>query len=529
MGIKVLFVYPNSYGMNMLPPAIALLSAVLKEKGHSVELFDTTYYKPDFNTDSDGTKVERLNVLPFGAGGFTPEIKTDWRDDFKNHVHSFNPDLIAMSSTEDMWELGLQMLEEIENHITKNQTPVLVGGVFPTFAPHIAIDHRLINLVCVGEGENAIRTLCERIEKGQSFNDVTNLWVKNVDGSIDKNPISDPVDVNAMPMMDITLFEEQRLMRPMAGKWYKMLPMETMRGCPYKCTYCNSPDQMDLYSAATPQSSYFRKKNLDIVYKELKYFKDEVGVEYNYFWADTFLALSDKEFDEFCEMYSDIKLPFWMQTRPETLTDYKVKRLKEVGLHRFNVGIEHGNDEFRRKILRRHWKNKDIIEALKIPERHGVQFTCNNIVGFPTETRELAMETVELNSHVNADSQNMNAFVPFHGIPLRKMCEDLGLVEPGQITKCVTNDPQIDMPQFPKEEVLGLTKCFVLYVKFPKNRWKDIRRAEKDTPEGRKILSELREECQDKHFPKNTGSKSDEDKSVADLEYGMEYPTSPHP
>ena len=98
MGIKVLFVYPNSYGMNMLPPAIALLSAVLKKEGHSVELFDTTYYKPDLGTDSDGTKVERLNVLPFGSGGFTPEIKADWRDDFKDQVHSFSPDLIAMSS-----------------------------------------------------------------------------------------------------------------------------------------------------------------------------------------------------------------------------------------------------------------------------------------------------------------------------------------------------------------------------------------------------------------------------------------------
>ena len=57
---------------------------------------------------------------------------------------------------------------------------------------------------------------------------------------------------------------------------------------------------------------------------------------------------------------------------------------------------------------------------------------------------------------------------------------------------------------------------------------KDIRRAEKDTPEGRKILSELREECRDKYFPKNTESASDKDQSLADLEYGVEYPTSPH-
>ena len=72
---------------------------------------------------------------------------------------------------------------------------------------------------------------------------------------------------------------------------------------------------------------FFRKKRIDLVYKELKYFKDDLGVEYNYFWADTFLAWTSSEFEEFCEMYQDIKLPFWMQTRPETISDYKIKKL----------------------------------------------------------------------------------------------------------------------------------------------------------------------------------------------------------
>ena len=531
MGIKILFVYPNSYGMNMLPPAIALLSAVLKKEQHQVELFDTTYYKSDLSIDSDGTKrdhnaaqVDRLNVIPFGAGGFTPKISENgWRGDFKAKVGSFKPDLIAMSCTEDMWELGLMMIEEVEQYISQNQTPVLVGGVFATFAPEIAIKHPLVDMVCVGEGENAVRTLCERIEKREPYYDVTNLWVKRKDGVITKNSMSDPVDVNKMPMMDLDLFEEQRLYRPMAGKWYKMLPVETIRGCPYKCTYCNSPNQMEIYDTQI-DADYFRKKRMDLVYEELKHFKENVGVEYNYFWADTFLAVSEKEFDEFCEMYSEIKLPFWMQTRPETLTDDKVRRLAEVGLHRFSVGIEHGDDEFRKKILKRSWKNEAIIEALKIPHRYGVQFTCNNIVGFPTETRDLAMKTIELNRHIESDSQNMNAFVPFHGTPLRKMVEEMGFLKPGDITKCLTDRPMLDMPQFSAKEIAGLIKCFVLYVKFPKNRWDEIKRAEEDTPEGRKIFKALKEEFTDRYMPAISEGEPDEIPTVADLEYGMELP-----
>ena len=65
MGIKVQFIYPNTYGMNMLPPAIAIFSSLLKSNGHKIQVFDTTYYAVDFGIDADGTKMERLNVVPF--------------------------------------------------------------------------------------------------------------------------------------------------------------------------------------------------------------------------------------------------------------------------------------------------------------------------------------------------------------------------------------------------------------------------------------------------------------------------------
>ena len=74
--------------------------------------------------------------------------------------------------------------------------------------------------------------------------------------------------------------------------------------------------------------------------------------------ADTFLAYNAKEFDEFCEMYKEINLPFWMQTRPETVTEEKIKKLQKVGLHRMAFGPEHGNEEFRKKILNEGGKTK---------------------------------------------------------------------------------------------------------------------------------------------------------------------------
>ena len=103
MGIKVLFIYPNTYGMNMLPPAVALFSSMLKKNGHQVEIFDTTYYAINYGIDSDGSKMENLNVMPFNMGSKGIRLKnSDWKKDLDNQIKRFNPDLIAISSTEDM-------------------------------------------------------------------------------------------------------------------------------------------------------------------------------------------------------------------------------------------------------------------------------------------------------------------------------------------------------------------------------------------------------------------------------------------
>ena len=525
MGIKVLFLYPNTYGMNMIPPAIALFSAILKKEGHQVQIFDTTYYQIDYGIDSDGSQVDKLSVVPFDMGERGIRLKTTkWKEDLKKQIEDYKPDLLALSCTEDMWELGVLILKEIKDYKLKNNIPTIAGGVFPTFAPEIVIKEELIDLVCVGEGENALVDLCKRIEKKNTdFSDITNCWVKTIGPEylknrnvIRKNPIAQPVDMNENPTIDLSLFEENRLYRPMGGKVYKMFPVETHRGCPFTCRFCNSPDQQRLYKEET-NSSFFRKKRMDLVYKELKHFKEDLGVEYNYFWADTFLAMSSNEFEEFCEMYSDIKIPFWFQTRPEAINEYQLKKLIDVGLDRMAFGIEHGNEKFRREMLDRRWSNENIIEKVKIPKKYGVKFSVNNITGFPKETKKLAFDTIELNRAFDADNSNIHTFVPFHGTPLRKVCEDLGYIKPETITKCLTTDEtSLNMPEYPPHEIAEIRKCFNLYVKFPKNRWKEIERAEKNDKEGNKIFDYLKEEFLEKYMPAPNADPHGSDEPIVD-------------
>ena len=97
------------------------------------------------------------------------------------------------------------------------------------------------------------------------------------------------------------------------------------------------------------------------------------------------------------------------------------------------------------------------------------------------------------------------------------MCEDLGLIKPETITKCLTQNPPIVMSQYPPEEIETVKKCFSLYVKFPKNRWKEIEQAEKNDNEGNKIYEELREEYIEKYMPKPDADPHGEVKDFKNL------------
>jgi len=523
MSFKVLLIYPNQRGMNMLPPAIGLLSSILKGDKNTVELFDTTYYeKLDeagvAEIDSDNIKTEKLMARPYEMPNQITLKTTSVFNDFKIKVESYNPDLLAMSCTEDMFELGILLLKQVRQY----KIPTILGGVFATFAPDLALSFDEIDIVCKGEGEESLRSLCRRMRTGKRFDNIPNLWIKNKNGSIKTN-ITKMVDMDANPLIDMSIFEEARFYRPMGGKVYRMFPVETFRGCPYKCSFCNSPSQEAMYREETGES-YIRRKSFENMRKELLFYKEKMGAQYLYFWADTFFTWKKGEFEQFAEMYQDIGLPFWCQTRIETVREDKMKLLRDIGCARISFGIEHGNEMFRRKWIARPVSNELMLKNFAIVEDSGIPFSVNNILGFPHETRELAFDTIEFNRKINAHDRNAYAFTPFHGTPLRKECERLGYLKNEDISKSLVariDENPLDMPQFPRTEIGKIVKTFNMYVKFPKNRWPEIKKAEEDTPEGNKIYQELKNEFTSLFF-----NEQDENFEAAAMEQQVKSPMS---
>ena len=493
--VRVLFLYPNQRAMSLVPPSIGLFSSLLKKRGIKVDLFDTSTYMIE-GIDSDEIQEQVLTARPVKTDQKLKREKKDVFSELNKRIEEFKPNLIAVSVTESTFLMGIKLLKAIKHH----KIISILGGVFATFAPEKVISYPEIDIICVGEGEGALVELCERLSKKENYDNIENLWVKKKDGTIVKNQIRPPVNLDDNPMIDFDIFDEKRLYRMMAGKVYKMLPIETHRGCPYMCGYCDSPTQNELYWNQT-HKRFFRTRSLNKVREEILYYINKYKADYIFFWADTFFTYTEEEIDKFCEMYKDIKLPFYAQARPETITDYKVKKLKEVGLHRLGVGIEHGNEKFRKEVLNRHYTNKQLIDSLKIVEKHKIPFSVNNIIGLPDETPELVMDTIEINRKIPpADSVSCSIFQPYHGTKLRELSVKRGYITNDVIAPTNADFSILNMPKFPKEKISGLRRTFNMYVKFPKNRWDEIKLAEQFTPEGDAIWQKLREEFIKKFF-----------------------------
>ncbi len=464
---KILFIFPNIQ-MYVLPLSIAYFSSLLKSDGHEVELFEAIY-PPDANAS-----VSENHLLDIRG----PVMRSDAvSDNLIQKTESYDPDLIAMSLTEAAFPFGIYLL----NAIRQYEIPTIVGGVFPTFAPEKVIACEAVSMVCVGEGETALTELCRRMQHGQPYNDIPNLWIRYRDGHIIRNPIAPVTNLDTLPPPDYALFRNTRFYPP-----HGLIPFETHRGCPYQCTYCNSPALSALYQKHT-RTCFFRKRSMAAIRKDLDSLTSECIPTHLYFTSDTFLAWKHMEFDEFIEIYSDYKIPFFCNTRPETITPYRMEKLRSVGLAHLSIGLEHGNEKFRREVIRRRGSNETILKAFHIANDYDVKLSVDNIIGFPGETRELAFDTIRLNRQFEADIRNCYIFAPYHGTRLRDLAIEQGYLENDPVCGWLIQESLLNMPQFPKEQIWFLKQNFSRYISEPESCWPDIEKETSESPFARAL------------------------------------------
>ncbi|MCL4383955.1 cobalamin-dependent protein [Patescibacteria group bacterium] len=337
--------------------AIEFLSSYLKSKGHEVDLvFDPA----TFHTEVIGS--EKLSA------------KFDIRPQLVRQIIEQKPDLIGFSVFTINYQRSLELAKLIKKYLPN--TPIIFGGIHPTSVPELVIKEKSVDMVCVGEGEQALDELLASFKNGESRTDIKNIWFKQGKKVI-KNP-SRPLieDLDSLPFPDKDLY--YRLFPGFFDDYYTI----SSRGCPFACTYCANNVIRQVYKGL---GKPIRRRSPQNIVNELSWAKKRYHLKQLTFVDDVFVQ-DIHWLKEFSRLYRrHVGLPYAMLTHPSFLNEQIAQELVKSGCYFLLFGIQSASENTRHKILNRHESNDDIRRAAKSCHDAGLKFSIDHIFNIPTE------------------------------------------------------------------------------------------------------------------------------------------------
>lgn len=425
--MRILALYPNSYGYHRVPTGLVILMTLLRRAGHTLDLFDTTFYARS-NEDNDLREkagVVKPVTLPFGYEGLG-DAQVDAL--FRDKLAAFAPDLVMVTLIEDNYRYGDRFLRIVKAF--DPALPVLVGGPTPTAAPTVVIEHPCIDWLIQGEGEEAVLEFCDLMERGQDPSGIANLWTMR-DGRPHGNPLRPFIDMDSLPIYDLAPWDERHMLKPYDGRVWRTGYFESSRGCPFQCTYCVNPTiQNELRSAGR----FFRRKSPERTVAEARAHKDRHGIERVVFCDDNFLLMSPAQFADYAQAFvplwnEQVGLPYWISTSAEFIRPDTLAMLKATGCDGIGLGVEAGSEWFRRHVLRRNLSDERLIGTFRLIHEYDIRTTANVMIGFPGESESDVFETARLLRRIAPRSFDVSFASPYVGTGIQRVAAKLGLIE----------------------------------------------------------------------------------------------------
>jgi radical SAM superfamily enzyme YgiQ (UPF0313 family) len=304
-----------------------------------------------------------------------------------------------------------------------SKTPIIAGGPFASVnADRILMDCPYIDCVGIGEGEELLPDYLSHLGHPGSVAGL--VWRKA--GDIVRNtprPIIQDLDRFPYPdrtSLPIEYIESLPLDVPAVLSMDRFCTMQTSRGCPYSCIFCDIPFL---------SSGKWRSRSPDHVLGEMQQLND-MGYRSIYLTDDHFL-LNRKRIDAICRGIIDRKLEFrWgCEGRVDSTAVDQLPIMSKANCMFLAFGVEAGT----RKVLDRLRKNQtpeQVEYAVSAAKRHGIARVHGFfVIGSPGETKEDIMESFHFAARLKLDTFGFNRLCVYRGTPLWKEYIERGLID----------------------------------------------------------------------------------------------------
>ena len=437
--------------MGFPPIGIMSLSSVLKRAGHETRLFDQA--NPDTPNDVIVSEIRR------------------WQ-----------PDLVGLSFLSTTSYPYAKILARALRAAEPN-LKLAFGGVFATLnAELIKKQVPEVDFVCRGDGEQLILDLLGHLDDPAGVAGVT--W-QDAGGQLRHNPprlLDRNLDQWPIPdreSLDLDFVESMPLDVPVVLSRERFTTMQTSRGCPWPCVFCDIP----IFNEGK-----WRSWSPEHVVAELKQL-EEAGYGSVYFVDDHFL-LQPKRIEAICKGIMDegLTIQWGCEGRVDSVCMDLFPAMARANCRTLMFGIESGSQ----KILDRLKKEQTLAQtqaAVAAAKKAGIEIVHGFfVVGNPDETEEDMRATFRFAARLPLDTFAFNRLCVYRGTPLWQEYLQRGLVNDEtdwyKYFKCSSIDPTV----LPGERIHAIRsrelKRLILYkfVRYPRQAFRLMRRLAQSMP-----------------------------------------------
>ncbi len=396
--MRVLLISPPFYRVigfynRYFPFGVTILGTLLKERGHTVLVYDADLTENPTNIDYSQLPLKYEEYLH----AFRDERHPLWQE-ASSVIADFRPELVGISAFTTFAASAFHMASLSKR--TAPRCPVVLGG------PHATVkaDEALavcpdIDFAVRGEGEETLLELIDALGRREpAFGAIRGLSYRSQGKAVQNPPRERCADIDRLPFPERgLLLNENKYSSEDMGL------IMTSRGCPYSCTYCATDTKRVGYRSA------------DNVIAEIRAVKERYGTTQFTFKDDSF-TVSRKRVVELCDkmIRRKLRVRWECNTRVNLIDGELLRLMKRAGCNFIKVGIESGSERVLKEM------NKGITldqirRAAVLLRRSGIHWTGYFLMGVPGETREDVERTVAFLDEVRPDLALIGVYEPFPG------------------------------------------------------------------------------------------------------------------
>lgn len=273
---------------------------------------------------------------------------------------------------------------EIADDFRRRGTPVVLGGVHPTFCPDEALEHA--DAIVLGEAEGVWPQVLEDAKAGKLLSRYQR------DGFT-------PAEEIALPRWDV----------PGGRQGRRVKALTTTRGCPVGCDFC---------SVSAFHGAKFRGTELGELVDYIRRIVEQEQPSF-FFFTDDNLTIDHDRAVRFFEMIEPLRIHWFSFASLDVARHDRLLELAaRSGCRQLFIGFESLIDENLALSHKRLNKPNRYGEAIEAIHGHGISVMASFIFGFDEDRPECFRETMEFCETNRIEQPQFNILTPLPGTRL---------------------------------------------------------------------------------------------------------------